>query len=1038
MKRRFDVAVVVPLDEEFETALSHFQYVADLSTTSRIRFEVSLAGTGLSILFVKQNVMGRTECTNATMDTLDEFDVGLLLCMGIAGGLSADVAIGDICRTGEIVDLLDNAKVSDVAPRRRKSASASKASEKKSNSGQQISFSPTHYATPVDISIALDLDKLLPDRKETYDQWAADCGKFARAEIPSPFTGRDGKKESVGNPVVRSGLIACAAVSDSTEYNKAIRTLDRKILAVETESGGLFSVARRHNVPALTIRGISDYAGQGIDKNVFEKETNNKARLIAVANATSYLARQLRNPRLKQFLLNRRGEGGSPKTPAPINLVDRLGNALISQSNDFNDRLKELAPGFSLQGYRIPVPRVRVSNGKLETFGASPQSPIELRDAVKQARVTVVEIPPQYPDRSMAWIAARDLMTLQVSRKQVVPSVVEARDLHRPKRGIAAVADPQVISLKDEDEALLVFVINEFDFASRSQTEFLLTEVNEFPNAKFVIISRNKSNIISENEFARKTSALIARLDDVSFVETSHFLQKNFEMSGPEAEVVAIRLHETFSKFKLSAHPSYFAGIPAATLTAILRANRRAELIELAVAGYLSFVVAQDDEPLTLSRTTREKFLTLLAFEMKVKKRTFSEDEVIAFASEFAKRFDFNISAVRFVSAFFERSILFLDTDGIRFTLPFMEAYLLAKKLHGEPDEALKYFLFGEGRFDAQTFALYAELGLADELVAKMQTRLDESIAHLAASAEEPPILLTNRIQPVLFSKQDRIGVTQKRLQKAIEDVTNDNDASLEKQRLIDAAERIRNVASQRSQEKVEQHKQEEQRSAEYDAVEIWFVSVLLLGSGAERLEAETKRSLARKVVRLSVLIMNDWTREVAAVDYRKLKSDLLEDVSLLKSLSKSDSDADLAEAKKTVDNLVDLLEYSFVSQPFRAMVQGLCEEARDNVLAESIINANVDGVLENLLHSVWLSDLAPAAGVKQLNATIKSLPSAKLLRMVLASHLMTRVYWRHWNKDHRLKLLSAAQEALKGAGLQYDKAGLQRLIDRETNAQQG
>jgi len=33
MKKRFDVAVVVPLDEEFETALSYFQYVADLSTS---------------------------------------------------------------------------------------------------------------------------------------------------------------------------------------------------------------------------------------------------------------------------------------------------------------------------------------------------------------------------------------------------------------------------------------------------------------------------------------------------------------------------------------------------------------------------------------------------------------------------------------------------------------------------------------------------------------------------------------------------------------------------------------------------------------------------------------------------------------------------------------------------------------------------------------------------------------------------------------------------------------------------------------------
>jgi|KBSMisStandDraft_5_1062788.scaffolds.fasta_scaffold89538_1 hypothetical protein len=60
MRRRFDVAVVVPLDEEFETALSYFQFVADLSTNQRIRFEVAVPDADLTVLLTKQNVMGRT------------------------------------------------------------------------------------------------------------------------------------------------------------------------------------------------------------------------------------------------------------------------------------------------------------------------------------------------------------------------------------------------------------------------------------------------------------------------------------------------------------------------------------------------------------------------------------------------------------------------------------------------------------------------------------------------------------------------------------------------------------------------------------------------------------------------------------------------------------------------------------------------------------------------------------------------------------------------------------------------------------------
>ena len=53
---------------------------------------------------------------------------------------------------------------------------------------------------------------------------------------------------------------------------------------------------------------------------------------------------------------------------------------------------------------------------------------------------------------------------------------------------------------------------------------------------------------------------------------------------------------------------------------------------------------------------------------------------------------------------------------------------------------------------------------------------------------------------------------------------------------------------------------------------------------------------------------------------------------------------------------------------------------------------------------------------------------------MTVASHLIARVYWNHWDKENRLKLLNAAQECMKSSGLQYDKAGLKRLIEREAD----
>jgi hypothetical protein len=123
----------------------------------------------------------------------------------------------------------------------------------------------------------------------------------------------------------------------------------------------------------------------------------------------------------------------------------------------------------------------------------------------------------------------------------------------------------------------------------------------------------------------------------------SHFVQKNFDMKSSEAEVVALRLRETFRKFDLDAHPSYFAGIPRSTLTALIQANRRAELMELAVAGFMIFVVADDKASVQLSRTTRSRFLQNLLVEIWVEKRNFSHSQLVEFTSDFAKKFDFDI-----------------------------------------------------------------------------------------------------------------------------------------------------------------------------------------------------------------------------------------------------------------------------------------------------------------------------------------------------------------------------------------------------------
>ena len=157
-------------------------------------------------------------------------------------------------------------------------------------------------------------------------------------------------------------------------------------------------------------------------------------------------------------------------------------------------------------------------------------------------------------------------------------------------------------------------------------------------------------------------------------------------MAAPEAEVVALKLNQAFKRFGLFAHPTYFAGIPPESLLALLQANRRVELIQLATDGFLTFLVAEDRAMIQLSRTTRANYLQRLAVELNVEKRSYTPTTLAAAVAKFAKEFDFDIDPLLWTSAFFEKGILMNDEGNVRFGLPFVEHYLLAKALNLDPN----------------------------------------------------------------------------------------------------------------------------------------------------------------------------------------------------------------------------------------------------------------------------------------------------------------------------------------------------------------
>ncbi len=1019
MTKYFDAIIIVPLEEEFEVVLEKFSFDDDLSTSQQVMFSVHVPENKLRILVVKQSRMGKTGTQEAVLNALSSFDTGLLVCIGIAGSLSSDVAIGDVCYSGQIIDVLDNVKATDTPA-----------------STQELALSPYVYNSPREIATAFSLDRLNPKTKAGHEAWATEQHKFAEGLIPNEFSGREGRKEKIARPSAREGSIACGIVSASPEYNKKIRAIDRKVLAIETESGALFSIAQQRSIHALTIRGISDYAG--VDKAIFERETGNNARKVAISNAASYLVRQLGTPRIVEFFdkIRQQNSVGLEQLQLP-NLANKDGlyDLIIQHGDELSEKLHDLAPGYRLcsKGYHLPVPRIRT----IDVRGAAgpearQREPIEIRDALRDARIITLHVPREYPDLSLPWIIANDLMSAQLGDKKPLPIVIAGASLQRPRTGLAQLISSELKTATERPEVQTVFIIDSFNFESRSRLAFLKQEIDAWPEAKFVIVTRSRANVVLESEFTKNIASCTANLCDISFVEISHFIQKNFEMGPSASEVVAFRLRETFNKYALSAHPSYFAGIPRSTLYALLQVNRKAELIELAVAGYLSFVVSEDTQDVKLSRTTREKFLAEFAYAVNAEKRKFREEEITAFAADFARKYDYRISPARFVAQFIENGILHVEGGYVRFTLPFIESYLLAIRLSKNPAEALRYFSQMDATFDHRTFALYAEIGPSEEMVDEIMKRLDLSIANISVGHHED-VFLKGSVCPALLRRQDRLHAIQQQIQKAEEAVRDNRDQSHEKQKLLDANDRIREEVGSKlykMQPTGGSSAGVATESVEVNAAIVWAVAVSLLGSGAERIEAKVKRELVGKIVKLSVRIINAWTKTHCSVKFNDLKEKVTADEKIVKSLAKSDSDEDIASAKKTLEYVVDFIEYAFMMQPFISVAAYLCDEARDNVLVESISNTSVDEALDGLLRNMWLTDIDVPSGRKQLLVSIKSLPKGLFLRSAIAAHLLARVYWRHWRQEDQLHLLDVANESLVGAGLSYNKSQLKRIIE--------
>lgn len=989
MQEVFDVVVYCPLESEFTEVCDIFDYKDDLTTEFKILSLKATVGE-LSILLVAGDEMGVAAAQSAAAQIKSKCTFKLFVCLGIAGSISDDVNLGDVCYSGKIFDITQNQKITDTG----------------------TEFSTTPFRTTAEVTHAFNYFRKHPKLAASKQTWLKKC----TGEYEKLCESSEALKELIETFESHSGTIVTGPVTAGKDLKKKIQNIDRKTLAVETEVGGICSFFDRDNqVSVITIRGISDAADE--KKSVLEAVTKGAVRKLAVRNAAHFLLQNLTD---NEFLLKFLQPNGQIslefKSCEPSVLDDPLEIALMKSSLRFEQRLREVSPEFHNQDNHFWVPAPRLIGSYTVSRDATPKNIEEILDIDPHV---FVNIPATYPDRGAPSLFAIDLMSSELNGRMVVPVYVDCQKM-APPRDIATFTPDftraELDTLLKRSDCVLVFIFEDSPLLSLTRFNHIVSELGKQEGC--LSISFNSP----QNASALSTDIIPVffsryEIEAISFSNIARFVGRHFRMEHTQAESVAFRLSQTFDAFDLPAHPSYFAGVPKEFLTKLIDANRRSELIELAVAGFLTFAVADDIGDVRLSRTTRKRFLVDLLDRMEIQGQSLTLEDVNGFAEQMLEEYDFDVNASDFVQKFFDFGLLQLCDNRVEFPIPFIKSFLLAELLASDETKAKRYFSTNADVFDFTTFSLFCEIcggsALFDKILKEVTYDVDNFDKIIGTDGKKANLhaLMDASMGPKLLKTKRAIGgLQQQLLQKAEKMLEGDSEAE-RKQELLDLQSTTRSATHER------QLKFKEKMSYEgkWKIVRDLSLARTLVGSGAEHLSAEKKRALALNIIKLLSLIVDDWYRELESIDFDEMKEDVYSDISL--KLKEKNNDVSEDEIREFVEFSIDILELELFMGVIPSLLIPLDDYASQPVLLKTIGSLDLNDSTDELFRQIWSVSIDEVKSEKGFKHIIRKLPQRTFTRFSIAMHIVSKAYWLARDDEQKLNLLALAEDVMKPIG---------------------
>jgi nucleoside phosphorylase/tetratricopeptide (TPR) repeat protein len=280
MDRHYDVALLVPLEEEFDYLKEILPVRESFQVLGDYYYEVDVEGSDSTIVAHIIGDMGQGHASLAAERMAERFSPNAVVLIGLAGSLKSDILLGDVVIATQVDAYLQGAKA--VPGRGEDTFEFESAGEVWRSPFSLLQFTRNF--------------RHMPELGDLYSAWRDDAAaRRKQIDVPAD-TGLARTEPALVHGPMASGDVVAAAQA----FSRWLHHRNRKLAAVEMEAGGVANAAQSRGAPIdlLVIRGVSDFADERkADLDALDGGTSEPGvwRRYAVHNAAGLVQAFLRS-----------------------------------------------------------------------------------------------------------------------------------------------------------------------------------------------------------------------------------------------------------------------------------------------------------------------------------------------------------------------------------------------------------------------------------------------------------------------------------------------------------------------------------------------------------------------------------------------------------------------------------------------------------------------------------------------------------------------------------------------------------------------